>query len=185
MTTTSDFGKRLRQLEDRTEIGELIARYCLVMDNRDMEGMSLLFTPDAVVRSADGVMHARGLAAIVDMFHGRFKVLGPSNHFTHDRIVTFDAADPDLARGTVLAHAEMHRLGQPMLTAIRYEDVYRRHDDSWRFADRLLTFFYYVPTADYLEALGPGIGARMRAYGDRRPADWPESLASWQRYYGA
>jgi hypothetical protein len=118
------------------------------------------------------------------MFHGRFAVLGPSNHFTHDRIVRFEEDDPDAASGIVLAHAEMNRKGQPMLAAIRYADRYRRWRGRWRIAERVMSFFYYVPTAEYLDALGPGLAQRMRAYDEARPADWPEALASWRKYYG-
>jgi len=79
--------ERVRRLEDRTAINELIARYCLVMDNRDVAGMETLFTLDVHFWSADGVMDAHGRDAAIDMFKGRFTVLGPSNHFTHDRII--------------------------------------------------------------------------------------------------
>jgi len=184
MNSPDDLLRRIRRLEDRAEIGELVGRYCLVMDDRDMTGMTELFTSDAVVRSSDGVMHASGLPAVVAMFRGRFAVLGPSNHFTHDRIVRFEENDPDAASGIVLAHAEMNRKGQPMLAAIRYADRYRRLQGRWRIAERVLSFFYYVPTAEYLDALGPGLAARMRAYDVARPADWPEGLETWREYYG-
>jgi hypothetical protein len=179
-----DFAARIRRLEDRVEIDELIARYGLVMDDREMEVMPGLFTEDAVVRSLDGVMNCAGREALIELFRGRFKVLGPSNHVTHDRIVTFDDADPDLARGLVLAHAEMHRRGQPMLTAIRYSDTYRRDQGRWKFRERVLAFMYYVPTAEYLDAFGPGLATRNRAYDNPMPADWPEALPSWKKYYG-
>ena len=39
--------ERVRHLEDRVAIGELIARYCLVLDNRDVDAIEPLFTPDA------------------------------------------------------------------------------------------------------------------------------------------
>jgi ketosteroid isomerase-like protein len=185
MTIASDIERRLRQLEDRVEIGELIARYGLVMDDRDMEGMPDLFTPDAVLRSADGVMNAKGRDTLVELFKGRFKVLGPSNHFTHDRIVSFDRHDPDSACGLVISHAEMNRKGMPMLAAIRYTDQYRRHEGRWKFAERVLSFFYYVPTAEYLDALGSGLAKRNRAYDEAVAADWPEALATWKTYYGA
>jgi hypothetical protein len=116
------------------------------------------------------------------MFLKRFEVLGPSNHFTHDRIVEFDT--DDRAHGIVLSHAEMHRKGVPMLAAIRYHDVYRHDAGAWRFAERELSFYYYVPTAEYIDALGPGLARRMRAYDDARPADWPEKLATWKRFHG-
>lgn len=181
---TESMEARVRRLEDRCEIGELVTRYCLAMDDRDVEAIPALFTPDASVRSLDGVMDARGRDAVVKMFLGRFAVLGPSNHVTHDRIVRFDEANPDLAQGIVLSHAEMQRKGQPMVTAIRYLDHYRRDAGAWRFAERVLTFMYYVPTAEYLDAFGPGIDKRMRAYENPAPADWPENLPTWRSYYG-
>ena len=72
---------------------------------------------------------------------------GPSNHFTHDRIVEFDHMDPDRATGLVSAHAEMQRQGQPMLAAIRYQDVYQRCEGRWRFRERGLSFVYDLPTS--------------------------------------
>ena len=139
--------ERVRHLEDRVAIGELIARYCLVMDNRDVDAIESLFTPDARVWSADGVMDAQGRQAVVEMFMGRFTVPGPSNLFTHDRIVEFDHMDPDRATGLVLAHVGMQRNGQQILAAIRYQDVYQRCEGRWRFRERGLSFASNVPTS--------------------------------------
>ncbi|MHA7816112.1 MAG: nuclear transport factor 2 family protein [Pseudohaliea sp.] len=183
MSATSSLEARLRRLEDRVAIEELIARYGLVMDDRDMDAMPGLFTEDVRILSRDGVMDARGREAAIELYRGRFTVLGPSNHFTHDRIICF-GDDPDEATGTVLSHAEMQRKGEPMLAAIRYSDRYRREAGAWRFAERLFDFFYYVPTAEYLEALGPGLATRMRAYEEATGADIPEKLATWRAYYG-
>jgi len=183
MATDTDLAARIRRLEDREAIKELIARYGLVMDDRDMDGMPGLFTADVRILSRDGVMDARGRDAAIALFRGRFTVLGPSNHFTHDKIIRF-GDDPDEATGIVLSHAEMQRKGEPMLAAIRYTDRYRREDGAWRFAERLFDFFYYVPTAEYLDALGPGLATRMRAYEEATGADIPERLASWRAYYG-
>jgi hypothetical protein len=130
-------------------------------------------------------MNAQGRETVVELFRGRFTVLGPSNHFSHDKIITFDESDPDRATGLVLSHAEMHRRGQPMITAIRYQDAYRREEGRWRFAERVLRFFYYVPAAQYLDALGPGLALRNRAYDTPVAADWPEALDTWKQYYGA
>ena len=126
----------------------------------------------------------RGRDAVVKMFLGRFTVLGPSNHVTHDRIVRFDEANPDLAQGIVLSHAEMQRKGQPMVTAIRYLDHYRRDAGAWRFAERVLTFMYYVPTAEYLDAFGPGhrqAHARLRRAGAGRLAGESADVAQLLR----
>jgi hypothetical protein len=61
------------------------------------------------------------------------------------------------------------RNGVPMLTAFRYEDAYKREEGEWRFADRLLSFWYYGDVREYPEMLGSDV--RMRAYGDRRKGD--------------
>jgi ketosteroid isomerase-like protein len=180
-----DIERRIRQLEDRVEIGELIARYGLVMDDRDVAGMPALFTPDIVIRSDDGVLDVSGLEGAVKMFCGRFAVLGPSNHVTHDRIITFDEADPDRATGIVLSHAEMNRKGAAMVAAIRYHDAYQRHEGRWKFAARRLSFFYYVSAAEYADALGAGLALRNRAYEHPSPADWPERLERGRSGHGA
>lgn len=173
--------ERIQRLEDRAAIGELLANYCFFIDDRDMENVATLFTPDGCFRSVDGVMNALGREAVMDNFINRFAALGPSNHFTHDRALQFDANDPDLAHGRVNAHAEVVRNGQAMLTSLRYRDTYQRSGGVWRFKDRLLSFLYYMPIADYPVAM---LGEmRMRAYGDERPADFPESFATYQRYH--
>jgi ketosteroid isomerase-like protein len=183
MNDTQTLEARIRRLEDRAAIHELIGRYGVAMDDRDLDAFPGLFTTDCVIRSQDGVMNAAGLPVITELFRGRFKVLGPSNHFSHDKLITWNEQDPDRATGLVLSHAEMQRKDQPMLAAMRYRDKYRRDGGVWKFEERLLTFFYYVATAEYLDAFGAGIGKRMRAYDEHRPADWPEGLATWQKYH--
>jgi hypothetical protein len=182
--TTHSLEARIQRLEDRAALYELIGRYGVAMDDRNLDAFPALFTNDCVIRSQDGVMNAAGLSVITELFRGRFKVLGPSNHVSHDKLLTFSDTDPNHATGLVLSHAEMQRKGQPMLAALRDHDKYRRDGGIWKFDERLLTFFYYVATAEYLDAFGEGISTRMRAYDEHRAADWPESLATWKQYHG-
>jgi ketosteroid isomerase-like protein len=117
------------------------------------------------------MMNATGRAAIAEQYRGRFAALGFNFHVTHDQHVTFTTDNE--ATGLVSSHAEVVRGGEVMVTAMRYHDTYRRGaDGKWRFADRDLHFFYYLPVADYGEAM-KGRG-RMRAYGDVRDAELPE-----------
>ena len=176
----TDLATRIRRLEDREAIRELVGRYGYVIDNRDLDGVAGLFCEDAVLESQDGVMQARGRAAIIELYKGRFAALGPTFHFTHDQAITLDEADPDAASGIIASHAEVMRNGEAMLAAIRYFDEYRREDGRWRFARRSLAFFYYTPATQYLDTMTSTL--RQRAYGDQRPADWPETLATWKRY---
>lgn len=172
--------KRLRVLEDRAELRELVARYGIAVDDRDIAGLAELFTPGGSFRSVDGVMSALGRDAVVQQFHGRFAALQATNHIAHDQILEF-AADPDEAEGLVTSHAEVCRNGRTFIAALRYRDRYRRHEGRWRFAERILSFLYYLPADEYAEGFADRL--RMRAYGDRRPADYPESLPAWRRYH--
>jgi hypothetical protein len=180
--SSSDLVQRLRRLEDRLEIRELAGRYGFAIDDRNIADLERLFTPDAVFRSKDGVMDARGREEVIAQFGRRFSVLGISNHFTHDHLIAL-GDDPDSATGLVSSHAEVWRNDQALLGALRYEDKYRRHEGRWCFAERLLSFLYYMPVNEYAEGMGGRM--RQRAYGDRRPADYPEALDSWRAYHGA
>ena len=174
-----DLAAAIDRLEAESAIRALCARYCFAIDDHDLDAVGDLFTDDARVWSRDGVMEARGRAAIVEQYRGRFAALGPSNHVSHDHWIRF-GEDPDAATGLLSAHAELYRNGAPMVTALRYADTYRRNEGTWRIAERELAFLYYVPLADY-----PGIlGAkdRMRAYDQPADADYPERLPSWKDY---
>jgi hypothetical protein len=121
-------------------------------------------------------MKASGVAAIISQFKGRYAVLGVSNHVTHDHLIDLDG---DGASGLVSAHAEVWRQGEAQLAALRYQDSYRRGADGvWRFAERVLSFLYYVPVTAYAELLGQQ--NRNLASGQPRPADYPETLPGWQ-----
>lgn len=165
---------RIGRLEDRADIQELAVLYGFVMDERDEKGIRDLFCEDATLRSEDGVFAATGIEEIVATYLGRFAALGPTNHYSHGHVVRLDPADRDRATGLLASHAEVYRDGKAMQVALRYKDTYRRVDGRWRFADRLMGYMYYMPLAEMATDLGDRNS--VRAYGDHRPADWPEVL---------
>jgi hypothetical protein len=116
---------------------------------------------------------------VIRQYEQRFSVLGPSNHVSHDHWIRF-GNDPEVAAGLLSAHAELWRNGTMMVTALRYDDVYRRDGGEWRFQERALSFLYYVPLAEYPQILGRS--DRMRAYGEAAEADYPERLQTWKDY---
>ena len=175
---TDSLDARLQRVADELEIRNLVARYVFAIDDRDLATVADLFAPHGAFRSVDGVMDARGREAVVAQFKGRYSVLGASNHVTHDHLVTIKS--PTEATGLVSAHAELWRKGQMMVTALRYADVYIKAEGAWRFAERTLSFLYYVPVTEY----GAILGRRERnlAYDEPRPADYPEGLPTWADY---
>jgi uncharacterized protein (TIGR02246 family) len=174
--------RRIQALEDRAEIQNLVARYGFVVDDRDMDGVADCFTEDGGFSSVEGKMGARGRQAVVDQFHDRWAVLGPANHIVHQHLIEPDPDDPDRATGMVSSHAEVVRNGEVMITALRYADEYRRcADGRWRFADRMLSVFYYLRPADYVEKFGDVM--RNLTYEEPVAASIPEALETYRRYY--
>jgi uncharacterized protein (TIGR02246 family) len=176
--TLEELDKRLQRLEDREAIRELVARYGQVVDDRDVEGVQALFTEDAVFRTRGGEMHAVGLAAVMENFRSRFQAMTASGHFVHDHIISF--AGDSAARGFVTSHAELVRGGKSFVVAMRYHDHYRRSEGRWKFSEREVSFFYYLPAERYPELLPHR--ARVYGYGDPVAADWPEGTETYQRY---
>lgn len=174
-----DFAARIDRLEAESAIRALATRYCFAIDNHDLAAVADLFTEDARVFSRDGVMDARGRGAVIRQYEQRFAVLGPSNHVSHDHWIRF-GEESDVAQGLLSAHAELWRNQTTMLTALRYDDIYRRDGGTWRFQERELSFLYYVPLSEYRGILGEP--DRMRAYAEPAAADYPEKLPGWKDY---
>lgn len=172
---------RIDRLESRAEIGELCSAYCIACDDRDVARLRGLFVDDVRIRAKNGSMDAEGVDAAMAMFNTMFGIRGPSFHWTHDRFVWFDDSDPDRATGHVLAHAETSLNGVPSLAALRYEDVYRRANGVWKFAERVLSFLYYLPIRDY--AAHFATGDRVAVEGGWRAGDYPESQEPWQAWH--
>lgn len=180
--TTLTLEQRIDRLESRAAIAELGSAYAIACDERDLTRLGSLFDDNAVVRSLDGKMDAKGVDNIIAMFRSMFAIRGPAYHWTHDRFVFFDDQDPDRAAGQILAHAETTLNDVACLAALRYDDMYVRRDGVWLFAERVLSFLYYMPLRDYLERMPSA--ERFHDNGTYRMADYPEKLESWRQYYG-
>ncbi|MCB1388683.1 MAG: nuclear transport factor 2 family protein [Rhodobacteraceae bacterium] len=179
MTLSRDLESRLARLEGRNEITELSARYAVACDVRDLDLLGALFTADAVFDTPNGSMRATGRDQIVAMFDAVLAIRGPGFHWTHDPVIRFQS-DTE-ATGTVFCHAETTPNGKQSLAALRYDDAYRFEEGAWRIARRVLNFFYYVPAADYAEALARPdrvvVGERRHA------ADYPENTDTWHAFH--
>jgi ketosteroid isomerase-like protein len=171
----SDLAARLTRIEDVEQIRQLVARYGFAVDDRDVAAVQALFAPDGSLGTAGGTSKGTGVDAVGEYFTGRFDVLGPTHHFTHDHVIDFDPTDPTLATGRVSAHAELWRDGAPMLTALRYLDTYVKLAEGWRFRSRIQAYMYFVDVRHYPEALGSKLRVRLGPSEDQwKPADWPD-----------
>lgn len=162
--------RRVRRLEDVSQIEALAVRYGFVVDDHDFEGIRSLFAEDAVLRTKAGVLKGSGIDEVVGYFRTHFGRLGPSNHFVHGHLIEFDGEDR--ATGLVSSHAEVWRDEIPMLTAMRYEDEYVRVGGRWLFRERLQTYMYFVDVRDYPSTFGAEHRIRTSP-GSAQRADWP------------
>jgi uncharacterized protein (TIGR02246 family) len=171
--------QRVERIEDRFAIMDLVAAYCAAIDGRDLEAFVDCFTHDGVIRHADDIMGLDGREAIRAYYTRRFADYGVTFHYPHSHTVTFDG--PNEARGVVTAHAEMALNGEAWLAAFRYTDRYRRESGRWRFAERELACWYYMP----LSQLPQGMTADLRKHyrGEVIAAELPESLATYRAWH--
>ena len=177
MEENSEIIARLERLESKEEIRELISKYAEACDQQDLESLEKLFTLDAEFDSPNGMLKSKGRQNIIDMYLEVFKTRGPSFHWTHDVRVTMDSEDKDLASGFVYSHAETTRDGIVSLAAMRYDDTYAKEDGLWKFSKRVIHFFYYVKTKDYVETLTSPL--RVGTGDVNVAADIPESVPAW------
>lgn len=174
----TDLETRIATIEADIAIRNLLARYAFVMDDRDVPSIGPLFTRNARVWSGDGVMDARGRDALVTLYEGRFAMLGATHHVVHGVEIVIDG--PTAAHGRCSSSAEVWRNGQHQLASLRYEDRFEKEDGAWRFAERKMLYFYYVPIDRYAGVLGTL--QRNLTYDTPKDADVPEKTAPFVHY---
>jgi ketosteroid isomerase-like protein len=169
---------RLEAVEADIAIRNLIARYAMVMDDRDVASIPSLFTKDARVTSGDGVMNAQGRDFLVDFYEGRFKLLGATHHYTYGMEIAIDG--PTTGHGRISGGAEVFRNGVQQVVALRYLDKYEKEDGAWRIAHRHMLYCYYCPLDEYPTILSKL--ERNLTYGRPIEADFPENTAPFKEY---
>jgi ketosteroid isomerase-like protein len=132
---------------DRVELADLVSRYALYVDLRDLDELAGLFTADAVFvlpdppKEFEPVLAHSGREGIVRALSS-LDGIPVTFHAVVGQV--FDAGpEPGTATGHIAcaAHHLIEREpGKPtdLVWHLRYADVYRREDDAWRIARRAL-----------------------------------------------
>jgi uncharacterized protein (TIGR02246 family) len=140
---------RLRRLEDVHEIGQLRARYCQYLDDARWPELADLFTEDGAFI---GLATARGRAELREFFAGLQE--GPLTAWWHFSVNETIEVTGDVAAGDTWLYQPCVVEGEAQIAAGRYRDrLARQPDGHWLFAERHVTFFFWVPLAD---GWGPG-----------------------------
>jgi hypothetical protein len=169
-TDLLELARKVRRLDDRQQLAELISRYGMAVDDRDFNTIARLF-------AADGVFNGvQGRSAVVDFYRERLGAYTATTHYAHSWHFDFDC--DDRARGAVNAHAELCIDGKTFRLSFRYLDRYVRSDEGWVFQERAIRFRYVLPFDEVADGLADPLRVRWPGV-PPRAADLPESLQTY------
>lgn len=166
----SDIERRLRRLEDRAELQDLIVRYFYAADDDDYDELAAVFAPDASFLFG-GVVGGTTRDAVIAFLKAERANMGVTVHTPHGMLFRFPAADR--ATGVIGAHLELARGGKSLIGAVRYHDEYVRTDGTWRIRRRELLVIHMGPWEDVATSLTAELRARWPGY-PAGPADLPK-----------
>ena len=151
-TGTDDLAARVRRLEDLHAIGQLRAHYCQALDDGRWDDLVDLFTPDgAFVGLATARGHDELRTFFADLQDGPLSAWW---HFSSNETIDLVGTPAHAATGQTWLDQPCVVDGRAHVAAGRYQDRMVRGDDGrWRFSERRVTFFYWVPGD---EAWAPG-----------------------------
>ncbi len=131
-------------VDDRLALLDLVHRYALLVDNRDLDAAVALFTADGVLSTPDPPEHLDPVHehAGHDAVHEALAIVTSVERTFHEVVGTVLDLDGDGARGQVacVAHHLVTRDGETKdhVWHLRYDDAYRRTPEGWRIARRSL-----------------------------------------------
>ncbi len=169
---------RIDRLESLDEIRQLVAKYSLSLDMRDLDAHVNLFAEDIRV-SRDQVGRAYLKRWLDDTL--RLQFTGTSHHIGN-HIIEF--TDPDHAHGVVYSKNEhetpcANGEREWVIMQMLYWDDYERMDGRWYFRRRLPCYWYAT------DLNKPPVGEHKMRWPDRETYDgaWHELWPSWKEFW--
>lgn len=166
----SDVEKRLRRLEDRAELQDLVVRYFVACDDDDYPTIGTCFTDDAVF-VAGSFTGGTTRDEVVEFIRADREAAGGPTVHTHNYTL-FEFEDDDSATGLVGAHLELGRGGTTVYAAVRYVDRYARVDGTWQISHRQMLAIHVGPWSEVGTSLTSELRVRWPGL-DPQPADLP------------
>lgn len=164
----------LDQAIARDQIRQLVSRYAVAVDTRDLDGLVSLFVDDVQVGRS-----AVGRDALRESFRTSLSAVGVT--ILHVGTHVIDLVDDDHATGIVYCAGQVQEGDRWIHQSILYRDTYERRDDQWCFVRRVHELFH-------------GVAAPVNPL-DQEPANWPErshgrgtapqSFPSWSDFWEA
>lgn len=172
---TDSLEQRVRRLEDRFAINDLVVKYATLLDDANWGELGELFTEDGVFASPNS--RTVGRAEVVENFKVKHAPFPVTWHDPHGIAVEF--VDDDHARGIVIGYAELASPDNTVTTSIRYQDDYRRESGRWRFASRHVLSVYGMSIDEFVAGR---MGDPERKRWPNRPTG-PAELPDFERKY--
>lgn len=171
-----ELAQLVMRTDARQQLGELISRYGMAVDDRDFAALGALFAPDG---EFNGV---KGRQTIVDFYRARTATFTISTHYAHGWHFNFES--DTRASGVVNAHAELCIAGKTIRISLRYLDQYVKDAQTWMFQSRKLQFRYVLPLDEVADGLDQAV--RVRWPGTQpQAADLPDKLQTYIDSLGA
>lgn len=158
----------------RDQLRDLVSRYAVAVDSRDLDTLVGLFVDDVQVGRAD-----TGRDALRASFRASLSAVGVTILQVGTHVIDVD--DADHARGLVYCSGQVQDGDRWIHQSILYRDSYERRDEQWYFVRRVHELFHGVAAPEHpLE---------------QEPANWPErshgrgtvpeSFPTWSTFWEA
>lgn len=133
---------RIAALEAKDDVRALRYRYHQCVNEMDIDGIVELFVEDAEL-DFGYLGRTRGREKIGRFFGSMPDLLPFIKQFIHNHLIELDGPD----RGTGVSYMEAKTIsdGTAFFVAGRYDDVYVRTSDGWRFEQMNFDPYYSVP----------------------------------------
>jgi hypothetical protein len=162
----------LERLVSHDEIRQLVSRYAVSVDSRDLDTLVSLFVDDVQVGR-----NSFGRTALRSSFEDSLSSVGVTILQVGTHVI--DLVDDDRATGVVYCSGQVQEDERWVHQSILYRDAYERRDGEWLFVRRVHELFH-------------GTTAPQSPL-DQEPANWPErsfgrgtapwSFPTWERFW--
>ncbi|OCC22816.1 hypothetical protein MB02_15555 [Croceicoccus estronivorus] len=127
----------LREVADRLEINEVIARYCHALDLKDWPAFRALFTEDAALDFTAFDGPKGGVSDVEAFLRPIVESLAGTQHMTSAVMIDLDG-DEASARSAAIVPMTANEGGveKTMFNGLWYEDKLVRTPSGWRFRER-------------------------------------------------
>ncbi|MEX0666482.1 MAG: nuclear transport factor 2 family protein [Acidimicrobiia bacterium] len=162
----------LHRLLAYEEIRQLVARYAVAVDSRDLDALVALFADDVQVGR-----DRRGRDALREYFDQTLREVTVTILNTGTHVIDF--VDADHASGIVYCRGEVQIGDQWIVQAIQYRDTYEQRDAQWFFTRRQHLLWHARELGTSPVELFPGTWPEDQIGRFELPEAWPTWGAFW------